>query len=191
MLGYIVEFLNDKEISQDLVKFFLNHTKKMEVAKGSILTDFEEVEDNLYFIAKGGLRTYGFRGKREVSLEIQYENQFVTLVESFYERTPSLLRLETIEDSSLLYLTYEDYINGLKEFPQLNAMIREHLHNYVAKRIHREFQLLMYDTDTRYRDFLAERPDLIGRTPKYMIASYLDITPETYSRVQKRNDKSN
>jgi hypothetical protein len=41
--------------------------------------------------------------------------------------------------------------------------------------------------ETKYNDFLKAYPSLAQRVPQHMIASYLGITPETISRIRRKN----
>lgn len=41
-------------------------------------------------------------------------------------------------------------------------------------------------TEDRYNKFLQTYPDIIQRVPQHMIASYLELTPETLSRARKQ-----
>ena len=40
--------------------------------------------------------------------------------------------------------------------------------------------------EERFLDFKESEPELLNRVPQNILASYLDITPETYSRFKKR-----
>ncbi|HEY4337082.1 MAG TPA: hypothetical protein VGM89_14325 [Puia sp.] len=54
--------------------------------------------------------------------------------------------------------------------------------NATHERINDTFQST---AEEKYRHFLTSFPDLANRAPRYMVASYLGITPETLSRVRK------
>jgi CRP-like cAMP-binding protein len=56
--------------------------------------------------------------------------------------------------------------------------------------VQRANRLLHDDFDTRFITFMTEYPSLLLRVPQYMIASYLDMTPETLSRVKKEHSKT-
>jgi hypothetical protein len=56
----------------------------------------------------------------------------------------------------------------------------------IEKETH-EASLMLDSPDERYKQLLATKPNWLLRVPSYMIASYLNITPETFSRVKTRN----
>ncbi len=46
--------------------------------------------------------------------------------------------------------------------------------------------LMLDDAEARYLKLIARRPNLFRRVPQYLIASYLNIKPETLSRIRKK-----
>jgi CRP-like cAMP-binding protein len=53
-------------------------------------------------------------------------------------------------------------------------------------RFHREVELLTQSAEARYRAFIARRPDELLQIPQKYIASYLNMTPETFSRLRSK-----
>lgn len=45
--------------------------------------------------------------------------------------------------------------------------------------------LMSANAKEQYLDFIDKYPTVINRTPQWMIASYLGITPESLSRVRR------
>lgn len=55
--------------------------------------------------------------------------------------------------------------------------------------IHKQTQqidLLMLTAEERYVKLLERQPEIVQRTPQKHIASYLGITPESFSRIRKK-----
>jgi len=54
-----------------------------------------------------------------------------------------------------------------------------------------ELERIRYTTKERFVRFMAENPDLFQRVPQKYLASYLNIKPETFSRLKHllRNKK--
>ena len=46
--------------------------------------------------------------------------------------------------------------------------------------------LILDDAQTRYLKLIKNRPDLAQRVPQYIIATYLNIRPETLSRIRQK-----
>jgi hypothetical protein len=45
---------------------------------------------------------------------------------------------------------------------------------------------MLDDAKTRYRKLIKNKPTLLQRVPQYLIASYLNVTPESLCRIRKK-----
>ena len=83
--------------------------------------------------------------------------------------------------------TYREKEENLyKRFPKFETISRK-----VMEKVFAEQQEIMssYTTDTpeqRYLKLLKSRPDLFQKIPQYQIASYIEVKPESLSRIRKR-----
>lgn len=73
------------------------------------------------------------------------------------------------------------------EISTVSTVARLILENVLVERIKRETTLLLKDYDERFHDLVMNNKRILDRVPNYMIATYLNMTPETFSRVKKRN----
>ena len=114
------------------------------------------------------------------------EGQFVTDYFGYLTRTPSIRPIQALEDS-MVYSIAHDHLQQLfdasKQWERQGRMMAERAYIISVQRANR---LLHDDYDTRFATFMQEYPSLLQRVPQYMIASYLNMTPETFSRVKKR-----
>ena len=46
--------------------------------------------------------------------------------------------------------------------------------------------LIDYAPEERYQQLMQSQPDLINRVPLHQLASYIGVTPESFSRIRKR-----
>jgi hypothetical protein len=60
---------------------------------------------------------------------------------------------------------------------------------YILKE-RREASLLLLSPTERYREFMADHPNVSAAIPQHYIASYLGIDPVSLSRIRGRNRKS-
>ena len=68
------------------------------------------------------------------------------------------------------------------DFFDLNTKM---LHNHIRHLQNRIKHLLSLNSRDKYLQFVKQYPDLYGRVPQSMIASYLGMTPETLSRIRR------
>ena len=177
-----------KETEKLLLKRLTKHVGKA----GDIIVKAGEVNDRLYFIEKGMVRSYYSieenGTKTEVTSWFVGEFGFIHVPHSFIPQVPSVETIEMLEDTEMISITHK----GLQE---LYDMVPEA--NYIG-RILTEMYLVMYDERVRFlrmmsaqkrnEVFQAMFPDIYDRAPKKYIASFLGLSPETLSRVRKKKD---
>lgn len=172
--------------SESTAKLF-SEVKYKEIEKGKILTPFESVEKKIYFIIEGALRLYAIIDEKEVTFDLKFENDYTNSYKSFVDEKPSNLALAAIEDSKILTLTKRKYERLCLQIPELNVAARIIIENVLVERLKRETALQLHDYDERFLNLVKNNPKILKRVPNYMIATYLNMTPETLSRIKRRN----
>ncbi|XZF15108.1 Crp/Fnr family transcriptional regulator [Chitinophagaceae bacterium MMS25-I14] len=162
------------------------------VPKGAILLKQEEVCSEVYFVAKGLLRSYTIdvMGKEHI-LQFAPEDWWISDRNSFYFNEPSLFFVDAVEESTIIVVTHEFFEKAEKLVPRFTNFNTMALHNSIRFMQRRINQLLSANAEERYLDFITLYPNLTLRIPQWMIASYLGITPESLSRVRKELARRN
>lgn len=157
-----------------------------EYKANTIITKGGGIEKYLYFILKGGVRKYYLIDGDEYYTSFCFEKQFISSYASFLTQQPSRQYLQTIEETTLFAINY----NSLQELYSLSKsgekLGRAHAEGLFIEKELREASLMLDNPDEKYSKLMNQKPDWIQRLPLYMITSYLNITPETLSRVRKR-----
>ena len=162
------------------------HFIQKKLKKDAIITAERQTEKYLYFIKQGVVRKYYLVNGIEYNIDFRFENQFVSSYASFLTQQPSAIFLEAIEDVTLLAIKFkslQELYRISKSGERLGRLYAEEL--FIEKKI-REAALMIQSPKERYINLLTQKPHWIKRVPLYMIASYLNITPETLSRVRKK-----
>ena len=164
--------------------FVLNHFEETKKRKHQYIVQEGEIVNKEYWIIKGCLKSYFVdnTGKEHI-LQFGMENWWITDYESFVKQTKSKTSIDCIEDSELLYISFE---NREKLTAQMHKMERFWAKKSKFGRIalqNRVLSLLHNSTKERYGLLLEQYPQLFQRVPKKMIAAYLGVSRETLSRL--------
>ena len=121
---------------------------------------------------------------KEVTEHIEYEGGIVVCIESFFLKEPTKLMIETLEPSTI-YAIPHDLLKELtrKSYDFCLLMFAFLEHSLIMSQ--RKADTLRFESaKERYLRTLKDHPDLIRRAPLHHVASYLQMTPETLSRVR-------
>ncbi len=158
--------------------------------KGTIIVNIGQVNDKMYFIENGMLREFSYQDEEQdeeqtFTHRLMYENNFVYLVESFLDQKPSTTALEVIEKAKLWVISKQNIDKLYIEFPQMNLVGRLIVEQNL-KKYERYIGMLRQSPEARLDWFYHFHPEIANRVPQKYIATYLNITPSTLSRVRKR-----
>jgi len=110
----------------------------------------------------------------------------VVAVDSFYDQVPSTDYIEALEDCELLYIIFHELVHMYRTFVEFNAVGRVLTHRYFRIWHRQARNLRMLPSEERYRIMIEAQPDLVSRVPVQDMASFLDMRPETLSRIRGR-----
>lgn len=163
-----------------------DYFRETEIARDEFFVKEDEVCKKAAFIKKGLFKLFYTQDGIERIMLFFMENQFVTDYYSFLTQTPSKRPVQAMEDSVIYTVSYNDFhrlLNSSMKWGRAGRLLAERAYVFSVQRANR---IIQDDPGTRFMTFLKEYPTLIQRVPQYMIASYLNMTPETYSRVKRR-----
>jgi len=174
--------VNDKDW-----QFFSSKLKKIQFQKKTIITDIGQTENYISFIEKGIIRLLiPKKEDEEITFGFSFENEFISAYDSFLTQTPSSYQLETLTDTILLSITYNDLqlvYEQTKIGNLIGRLVAERLFLIKSKRAQ---SLLNDSAEKRYLNLFIERPNLIKEIPLKYIASYIGVTPQSLSRIRKQ-----
>ena len=148
------------------------------------LIDIGEQEHYLNFVLKGLVRKYFYKGREEVITQIAKEGEIISSSVSFLSASPSTYVVETIEPTVSVSLSRQAvdqlYETGTKWQRAGRLIISDHL---IQQEIW-ELERMKFTTKERFVRFVTANGDLFQRVPQKYLASYLNIQPETFSRLK-------
>jgi CRP-like cAMP-binding protein len=143
-----------------------------------------EVEKYVNLIAKGLVRKFVQMKSKEITLQLATEGHIVHSELSFHTQSPSGPVLETIEPTTFISISYDNLQELYEEFPKAERLGRLIVSDLFIKKDFRYFDQLQKSTRERFLEYVRTHPHMLQRVPQKFIASYLNIKPETFSRLK-------
>lgn len=149
-----------------------------------IILEEGETEEYLNMVVEGLVRKFIRVKKREVTIQLATEGHLIQSEISFHERIPSQCVIETIEPSVIVSMQYQHVQTALRDIPQAEELARVIVSYIFIKKDNRMHQQMKYNTRERFLEFVRLNPHMLRRVPQKILASYLNIEPETFSRLK-------
>lgn len=156
----------------------------MKFQKGDTILEEGKVCRALYFVDKGMVRQFYYKNKKDVTEHFSFEGRIVFCIESFLKQEPSRLIVEALENTKVYAIPYDDLQNLMVRNQEIDLLYRKVLeHVAISSQEHADSQRFE-NASERYERLLREKPEIVLRAPMVHIASFLQMTPETLSRVR-------
>jgi len=188
LLDYFQEIMplknEEKQLVVELFKPRLYRKRQYVLQEGDICNQCN-------FVVRGCLRMYKVDADGNTHI-IQFasENWWIMDLGSFHDRTPSKLSIDTLEDTMILQISYENLLSLYIQAPKFDRIFRVLIENSFVSLQKRLLQNISSNAEERYLSFIQTYPQLSNRLPQTQIASYLGITPEFLSRLRNKQAKS-
>jgi CRP-like cAMP-binding protein len=166
----------------DYLRFVI---KPKKLLRNEFLLREGEVCKNIYFISKGLLRCYYLRDNGEdVSAWFLKELDTIVSVDSFYNQTPSYEFIQAVEDCELYHISHAQLQYVYKTFIEFNVIGRILTQKYLELWNNQVRYIRRMSIEERYREFVKVESELAERVPVKYLASYLNMHPDTLSRLR-------
>ena len=153
-------------------------------AKNEKILSEGETCENIYWIVKGLVRQYYYKNGKELTEYMATENTIVMCIESLFGEQPSRLQIMAIEPTILYCLPKARLEAVAMKSVNIQILYRKILEeSLILSQIHADM-LRFESAIDRYQKLVKRSPQLVLRAPLVYIASYLQMTPETQSRVR-------
>jgi CRP-like cAMP-binding protein len=143
-----------------------------------------EVERYLNIVAWGLARKYLPVRNREITIQLASEGHMIHSELSFHYRVPSRAVVETIEPTVFFSISYDSLEQMYVQFPGMERLGRLMTEDLFIKKDNRYFDQLNKSTRERFLDYVNSHPQMMQRVPQKHLASFLNIKPETFSRLK-------
>lgn len=152
--------------------------------KKAVILNEGDPENYLSVVVKGLVRKYITVNKKEITTQLATEGHIVQAEISFHTRNPSEVAIEAIEPTTLICMHYDNVQKALQEIPNAEEIGRMIITYMFIKKDARSYLQLKKNTRQRFLEYLTDHPHMLQRVPQKILASYLQIKPETFSRLK-------
>ena len=178
---YIDQFI---DLPAEELGALVNSIEVRSVDKKVRLTDIDETEKYLYFVIKGLARKFFLKGKEEIITQIAKEGELISSSVSYFSGLPSGYVIETVEPTTFYSLHHDRAEQLYIRYPKLERLSRLIITELFLQKEVWELERIRYSTKERFLRFMTDNPELFQRVPQKYLASYLNIKPETFSRLK-------
>ncbi|WP_294695411.1 Crp/Fnr family transcriptional regulator [Prevotella sp.] len=153
-------------------------------AKGEMILKEGDICRQFLYIDKGLVRQFYFKHGKEVTEHLGQEQTIVMCIESLFKEEPTKLQVEALEPTTVYALPKADLERVAMHNVNIQILYRKILEeSLITSQIHAD--LVRFETaQDRYKKLCKLCPQVVLRAPLVYIASYLQMTPETLSRVR-------
>jgi CRP-like cAMP-binding protein len=180
----LIEFIkNYVELDSETEQAVKNHFKTEIFEKNEFLVKTGKICTNVYFIKSGLVRRFYENDDREVTVWIYHENHWITSLASYFEQKPAIENFQTCERTVVYSLSYS---NEQRLF-ELPLFLKFHL-NFLRlnfgrlDEFHQKYELM--NAHEKYTYLLTYFPEIVKRAKLKHIASLMNISQETLSRIR-------
>ncbi|MDD7318650.1 MAG: Crp/Fnr family transcriptional regulator [Prevotella sp.] len=156
----------------------------MKFAKGEMILREGETCTNMYYIDKGLVRQFYFKNGKQLTEHMAVEGNIVMCIESLFREEPTKLQMEALEATVLYALPKARLEEVAMHNVNIQILYRKILEeSLIQSQVHAD--LVRFESaQDRYRKMWKQNREVALRAPLVYIASYLQMTPETLSRVR-------
>jgi CRP-like cAMP-binding protein len=142
------------------------------------------------YIVKGAFREFYTDHKgREYNKAFGFKGDFTGSYYDLNLAKPSTVTIEALADSTVIRLSHQKFQKLVKSDPFWVSVAYAFAHNLLMKKFEKEAQLLTLTAAERYELLRLQHPELEQMVQAYHVASYLGVTPISFSRIRAQNKK--
>ncbi|RPG30242.1 MAG: Crp/Fnr family transcriptional regulator [Muricauda sp. TMED12] len=187
MKRLIADITNTVSLTEKQLGKVTRAFKTVRLEKKDHLPFFGKKADALHFIESGLVRVYFLdKGAREITVQIGTEKMWLNNLHSFITQTPNKHYVEVLRPTLLYQIRREDLDQLVQKIPALETFMRIKMQQAYARLMERTLEQTNLTVEERYQAFQRKYARIEAMVPQYIIASYLNVSPEHLSAVKNR-----
>ena len=155
--------------------------------KGDVLISQGDHEMEQFFIIEGVLkRVVSNNLGKEMILRFAVEDDMDTSYAAWKLHTPAPYSIRAVTKARVAKLPLPAWANFMERNAELKTEFEYEVMHLMSEVMAHSITLHMLDAPGRVLRFLRKRPELYDRVPKKELASYLNLSAETLSRLKHK-----
>lgn len=142
--------------------------------------------DRIFYVHSGALRIFYHINELEKTSSFCFENCWFTDFQSYLTGKRTLVNLQALEETTIITFKKSDIEKLYLKYHSIERIGRILVEQAFVKFIEESLMVNSESPESRYIKLIEQRPELFQRIPQQHIASFLNIQPESLSRIRKR-----
>ena len=186
---------NTRDIARELARKYSTMTHEeldvlesllvpIKYGKGEKILQEGEICRNIAYIERGLIRQFYFKNGKEVTEHLGVDHSIFMCIESLFKEEPTRLQVEALEPTLVYALPKARLEAAAMRNVNIQMLYRKILEeSLIQSQIHAD--LVRFESaPNRYKRLCDLNPQVVLRAPLTYIANYLQMTPETLSRIR-------
>ena len=156
----------------------------MKFTNGEMILKEGDICDSIYYIERGLVRQFYYKNNKEVTEHLGEDHTIFMCIESLFKEEPTKLQVEALEPTLVFALPKKRLEEEAMRNINIQMLYRKILEeSLIISQVHAD--LVRFESaQNRYKKMCELNPQVVLRAPLNYIANYLQMSPETLSRVR-------
>ena len=172
------------KLSTESIALLQEHMQLLSFEKKEVVIQEGQRDDYTYFVESGSVRAYVIREDKQVTLLFAFEGDLATTILGPSNTLTSRLTIETLEPTTLVRISRTRLEELFRQSLDIANWGRKLMEKTLLEYEHYFMEYYWLEKSTQYQVLMKEYPQLLQRVSLKEIASYLNITPQTLSRIR-------
>ncbi len=162
------------------------HLVVVDCHKGDFLLHQGVHEMEQYFVLDGILKRVVTNSQaREMILRFADERDIETSYAAWCLKTPTPYSIVCVTRARVAKLPLQEWVAFIERHPEIKKAFEYYVMSLMSEIMAHTITLHLLDAPGRVHRFLRKHPELVDRIPKKELASYLNLSAETLSRLKQ------